>query len=149
MGFDRNSKLFIEAIRVISSLTKENWELKLEVFKSLGFSEDDILSIFRTQPQAFTKSERKIRAITQLFLSTGKCDISYVVKNPDLLGRSIENRLKPRLRVVDVLASRNLLLKKPSLASVCRITEEKFFEKYVLPYTNEVGELFKANKGEQ
>ncbi|XP_059629837.1 uncharacterized protein LOC132272761 [Cornus florida] len=148
MGFDRNSKSFIVAIRVISSMTKENWELKLEVFKSLGFSEDDILSVFRRLPQAFAKSEKKIKAITQLFLSTGKCDISFLVKNPDLLGRSIENRLKPRLRLLEVLESRNLLLEKPSLASVCRITEEKFFEKYVLPYTK-VGELFKANKGEQ
>ncbi|XP_059629854.1 transcription termination factor MTERF6, chloroplastic/mitochondrial-like [Cornus florida] len=146
MGFNRKSKLFIEAIRVISSMTKENWELKLEVFKSLGFSEDDILSVFRTQPQAFRKSERKIRAITQLLLSTGKCDISFVVKNPEFLGYSVENRLKPRLRVVEVLESRNLLLKKPSLANVCKMSNKKFFEKYVLPFSNEVGQLFVVNK---
>ncbi|XP_059631417.1 transcription termination factor MTERF2, chloroplastic-like [Cornus florida] len=146
LGFDRNSKMFLPAIRAISSMTIENWELKLEVFKSLGFSEDDILSIFRRQPQLFSLSVRKIKATTQLLLSSGKCDISYVVKNPDLLGRSIENRLKPRLRVLEVLESRNLLLKKPSLGHVCKITDKKFFEKYVLPYSDEVGELFVVNK---
>ncbi|XP_059629825.1 uncharacterized protein LOC132272748 [Cornus florida] len=146
MGIDRKSKLFLHAIRAISSMTKENWELKLELFKSLKFSEDDILSVFRRQPQVFVVSDRKIKEITQLFLSTGKCDISYVVNNPDLLCRSVENKLKPRLRVLEVLESRNLLLKKPSLGTVCRITDKKFFEKYVLPYSNEVGELFVVKK---
>ncbi|XP_059631451.1 uncharacterized protein LOC132274233 [Cornus florida] len=146
MGFDRKSKMFLEAIRIISSMTKEKWELKLEVFKSLGFSEDDILSVFRRAPQLFGLSERKIKETTQLFLRTGKCDISYVVNNPELLCYSVENRTKPRLRVLEVLESRNLLLKKPSLGTVCKMTDKKFFEKYVVPHSNEVGELFVATR---
>ncbi|XP_059631422.1 transcription termination factor MTERF6, chloroplastic/mitochondrial-like [Cornus florida] len=71
MGFDRNSKMFLEAIRIISSITIENWELKLVLFKSLGFSEDDILSVFRRAPQLFGLSERKIKETTQLLVSTG------------------------------------------------------------------------------
>ncbi|XP_059631464.1 uncharacterized protein LOC132274240 [Cornus florida] len=142
MGIDRKSKMFFKAIRAISSMSIENWELKLEVFKSLRFSEDDILSVFRRAPLVFTLSQRKIKAKTQLLLSTGKCDISYVVNHPFLLTLSVENRLKPRLRVLEVLESRNLFLKKPSLATVCPLTDKKFFEKYVLPYSDEVGELF-------
>ncbi|XP_059629860.1 transcription termination factor MTERF6, chloroplastic/mitochondrial-like [Cornus florida] len=146
MGIDRKSKMFLPAIRAIRSMSIENWELKLEVFKSLGFSEDDILSVFRRAPQVFTLSERKIKAKTQFLLSTGKCDISYVINNPFLLTLSVENRLKPRLRVLEVLESRSLLLKKSSLWTVCRMSDEKFFEKYVLPYSDEVGELFVVNK---
>ncbi|XP_059629815.1 uncharacterized protein LOC132272738 [Cornus florida] len=146
MGIDRTSKMFVHAIRAISLMSVENWEVKLELFKSLGFSEDDILSIFRRVPLVFSASERKIKAITQLFLSTGKCDISYVVKNPDLLCCSVENKFKPQLRVLEVLESNNLLLKMPSLAPACRITDKKFYEKYVLPYSNEVGELFVVKK---
>ncbi|XP_059629861.1 uncharacterized protein LOC132272785 [Cornus florida] len=146
MGINRKSKMFLPAIRAIRTMSIENWELKLEVFKSLGFSEDDILSVFRRAPLVFALSERKIRAKTQLLLSTGKCDISYVVNHPFLLTLSVENRLKPRLRVLEVLESRNLLLKNPSLATVFWFTDDKFFEKYVLPYSDEVGELFVVNK---
>ncbi|XP_059629819.1 transcription termination factor MTERF15, mitochondrial-like [Cornus florida] len=146
MGFNRECKTFLHAIRVISSISRENWELKLELFKSLGFSEDDILSVFRRQPMAFGVSKRKIKEITQLFLSTGKFDISFVVNNPNLLIYSVENRLKPRLRVLEVLERRNLLLKKPNLANACRITDKKFYENYVLPYPDEVGELFVIKK---
>ncbi|XP_059629835.1 transcription termination factor MTERF15, mitochondrial-like [Cornus florida] len=131
MGVDRKSKMFVHAIRVINSMTKEKWELKLEVFKSLGFSEDDILSDFRRQPQVFAVSERKIKTITQLLLSTGKCDISFVVNHPFLLTLSVENRLKPRLRVLEFLESRNFPLKKLNLSTICKMTDKKFFEKYV------------------
>lgn len=44
MGFDRKSKMFLPAIRVLSSMSMENWGLKLELFGSLGFSENDILA---------------------------------------------------------------------------------------------------------
>ncbi|XP_059631375.1 uncharacterized protein LOC132274188 [Cornus florida] len=146
MGFNRECKTFLHAIQVISRMSKETWELKLDVFKSLGFSEDDILSVFRRQPMVFAVSERKIKEITQLFLSTGKFDISLVVKNPDLLILSVENRLKPRLRVMEVLERRNLLLKKPSMMTVFQMTDKKFLEKYVIPYSDEVGELFVVEK---
>ncbi|XP_059629821.1 transcription termination factor MTERF6, chloroplastic/mitochondrial-like [Cornus florida] len=145
-GFDRKSKMFLEAVRVVSSMKIENWELKLELFKSLGLSEDDILSVFRRQPQVFAVSERKIKAITQLFLSTGKYDISVVVNHPEFLVYSVESRLKPRLRVMEALERRNLLLKKPSLTTQFIISNKKFFERYVLPYSDEVGELFVVNK---
>ncbi|XP_059629866.1 uncharacterized protein LOC132272790 [Cornus florida] len=146
MGIDRKSKMFLPAIQAIRSMSIENWELKLEVFKSLGFSEDDILSVFRRAPVVFSLSESKINEITRLLLSTGKCDISYVVNHPFLLTLSVENRLKPRLRVLEVLESRNLLLKMPSLATVFPLTDKRFFEKYVLPYLDEVGELFLVKK---
>ncbi|XP_059629807.1 uncharacterized protein LOC132272730 [Cornus florida] len=144
MGFDRKSKMFLHAIRAISTMTIEKWELKLELFKSLGFSEDGILSVFRKQPQVFAVSEKKIKGMTQFLLSTGKCDISYVVNNPIILTYSVENRLKPRLRVLEVLERRNLVLKNPSLRTLCSMTDEKFLHNYVLPYSDEVGELLTA-----
>ncbi|XP_065869522.1 uncharacterized protein [Euphorbia lathyris] len=61
MGVDRKSKMFIEAVRVMSSMTRENWELKLKLFRDLGFSEQNILVAFRRTPQAFCVSERKIK----------------------------------------------------------------------------------------
>ncbi|CAK9154230.1 unnamed protein product [Ilex paraguariensis] len=146
MGFNRNSKMFLHAIRTVSSMTIKNWELKLELFRSLGFSDVDILSVFQRKPQIFAVSQRKIKDVTKLLLATGKFDISFIVNHPELLCCSIENRLKPRLRVVEVLENKKLLPKKPSLTSLHKITDEKFFEKFVLPYSNEVGEIYIARE---
>ena len=141
MGFDRKSKMFLAALRTVSSMTHGNWELKLKLFRSLGFSENDILDVFRRVPQVFSISERKIKEVTELLLSAWNIDISYIVRHPELLICSIEHRLKPRLRVLEILEKENALKKKPGLTTVCKITDKKFLEKFVLPYSKEIVEL--------
>lgn len=141
IGFDRNSKMYLPAIRTVSSLSKEKWELKLKLFRSLGFSEDDILSMFRSMPPAFTVSERKIQAVVETLLRRGDVDISFIVNNASLFLCSIERSLKPRMRVYDMLESKNLLRRKTGLATICKLPKGKFLEKYVLPYQDELGDL--------
>ncbi|CAK9154232.1 unnamed protein product [Ilex paraguariensis] len=80
MGFDMNSKMFLHAIRAVSSMTVKNWELKLELFRSLGFSDVDIRSVFQRQPHVFTVSRRKIKDVTQLLLlKDSKCPSDILV----------------------------------------------------------------------
>ncbi|XP_057503626.1 transcription termination factor MTERF8, chloroplastic-like [Actinidia eriantha] len=146
MGFNRESKMFIYAIRAVSTMTLKNWERKLEVFRCLGFSDDDIASVFRRAPSVLALSERKIKESTQILLDKGKSDISFVIHNPVLLALSVENRIKPRLRILEVLERKKLLPKKPSLATVCKISDKNFFEKFVLPYSNEVGKIYIPKK---
>ncbi|XP_057490316.1 uncharacterized protein LOC130776204 [Actinidia eriantha] len=122
LGMDRRSKGLLNAIRTISSMTVENWGLKLELFWSSGFSEEDIVLVFRKVPQAFAVSERKIKESTRILCGFGKSDISLIVNHPELLYLSVENRLKLRLRVVEILESKKLLWKKPSLATVCKMS---------------------------
>ncbi|KAK3019882.1 hypothetical protein RJ639_004190 [Escallonia herrerae] len=141
MGISTTSKMFLCGIRVVGSMNVEIWERKLQLFRKLGFSEDDILSIFRKMPQTFAVSEMKIKEVTELLLGTGKWDIAYVVIYPALLSYSMEKRLKPRMRVLEILERERLLLKEFNLGTVCMISDIKFFEKYVLPYSDRVSDL--------
>ncbi|KAB2628987.1 hypothetical protein D8674_033782 [Pyrus ussuriensis x Pyrus communis] len=138
MGFDMKSKRFLSAIRIMTSLTVETWERKVKLFKSLGLSEDDISAVFRRVPQVFGVSEKKIEEATEMLLSTGKYDISFIVNHPELLIYSVKHRLKPRLQVMEILEKKKLLGKTPTLTTICKYSEQKFAELYVVPYTNEL-----------
>ncbi|TQD89452.1 hypothetical protein C1H46_024987 [Malus baccata] len=138
MGFDMKSKRFLSAIRIMTSLTVETWERKVKLFKSLGLSEDDISAVFRRVPQVFGVSEKKIEEVTEVLLSTGKYDISFIVNHPELLIYSVEHRLKPRLQVMEILEKKKLLGKTPNLTTICKYSEQKFTELYVVPFTNEL-----------
>lgn len=138
MGFDRKSKLFLSAIRTISSMSLETWEMKVKLFQSLGFSEKGILVAFRRAPQVFCISEKKIKEATEMLLSSGKADIAFIASHPELLICSVEHRLKPRLQVMENLEKKNLLRKIPSLNSICKYTDQKFAERFVIPYANEL-----------
>ncbi|WCJ17917.1 Mitochondrial transcription termination factor family protein [Euphorbia peplus] len=143
MGVDRNRKMFIEAVRVMSNMTRESWQLKLDVFRELGFSEHDICVAFRRMPPVFCSSHAKIKEVTELLLTVE--DISYIANNPVLLGYSVEKRLKPRLRVLKALQTKNLLKKNPSLSQVLKMSDAEFIEKYVNAFSNEVGGLYAAS----
>ena len=147
MGFDRNSRRLLQAIRALCSMSVENWELKLNLFRELGFSEDDILLVFRRCPQVFCVSEKKIKEVTDILLCAGNVDISFAVKHPELLLYSVEKRIKPRLGVIKILEEKDKLKKRPSLSTILTINGKKFLERYVLPHSNELGGQYVASWG--
>ncbi|KAK6130708.1 hypothetical protein DH2020_035562 [Rehmannia glutinosa] len=142
MGADRSSKMFIHSVLVVGQMNKENWELKMKAFRELGFSEQDIFQVFRTQPQVFAVSAEKIKRVKEVVLATGKYDMSCIINDPASLSRSIEKRYKPRIQVLEILEGKNLITSWPSFSALCKMTEEKFFERYVRPYYDEVGEVY-------
>ncbi|XVF36734.1 hypothetical protein REPUB_Repub19eG0083700 [Reevesia pubescens] len=147
MGFDRKSNMFLAAIRMLSSMSEENWELKLKLFRRLGFSEDDIMSTFRKTPQVFSVSERKIKQVTEFLLSRKNIEISFIINFPAVLICSLEHRLKPRLLVFEILENKNLLRRKVSLTTMFNMSDKRFREKFVSPYLDELGKASTAVVG--
>ncbi|KAL8514067.1 hypothetical protein ACS0TY_013252 [Phlomoides rotata] len=141
MGFNESSKMFVQALRVITSMSKGMWEVKLQSFQDMGFSESDTLTMFKNFPNVFHISREKIVKVKGLLLATGKFNMSSIVDFPGSLGYSIEQRLVPRLRILRILESKNLI-KWPPLATMCTLSHDKFFERFVRPHSTEVGEEF-------
>lgn len=146
MGLSGGSKMFLHAVRVFSSMSEESWKSKLKVFRSLGLTQEDILSAFRKSPQTFAASERKIKEVSDILISAAKPDSKFVVRNPDLLLFSVKLRIMPRLKVVDALLERNLIKRKPSLRNLLKISRKQFCAKYVDPHSDLVGELYTAHQ---
>ncbi|KAL0313997.1 UNVERIFIED_CONTAM: hypothetical protein Sangu_2244100 [Sesamum angustifolium] len=92
----------------------------------------------------FSVSEKKIKKIVEVLLETGKYDMSCIVNNPTSLMYSVENRYKPRLQVLEVLEKRNRLKNWPGFGTMHIMSDKKFFEKFVAPYLDEVGEIYTA-----
>ncbi|KAL9274701.1 Transcription termination factor MTERF8, chloroplastic-like protein [Drosera capensis] len=126
IGVDERSCVFLLAIITISSMHNENWESKLELFRRLGFGEDDLLNVIRRCPQVFSFSEIRIKNAVEFYLGRGKVDIPFIVEHPSLLTLSLERRLKPRIMVLDELMSKKLLKNKPPLTSVMKLSHERF-----------------------
>lgn len=141
-GARPSSKMYIHAVRAVASMRDEVWEMKLQAFRSLGFSDADIFKAFSKYPLAFAVSVRKIREVTDVLVSTGKYDVASVVTYPMCLACSVEKRFRPRLQVLAALEDKMLIKKWPSLATLCSLSDVNFFKRYVLPYMDEVGHLF-------
>ncbi|EYU23811.1 hypothetical protein MIMGU_mgv1a013682mg [Erythranthe guttata] len=117
---------------------------KLKAFKNLGFSDEDIVETFRKAPQVFSVSEEKMKKLKEILIASGKYDFSCVISHPTSLICSVENKYKPRLQVLGVLESRNLIKEWPSFPGLYKMPDESFVKKYVRPYLREVGDLHKV-----
>ncbi|GLT44904.1 hypothetical protein SLA2020_187770 [Shorea laevis] len=146
LGVSRVSKMYLYAVRTLSSMSPETWENKLKLFSSFGLSEDQILSVFRRSPHVFAVSETKIKEFGEMLLARENIDASYIFEHPELLIYSVKSRLEPRLAVYEILERKNLLRKKTQLTSLFRMSPQKFLDNYVLPFSNELGDLPKVLK---
>ncbi|KAK6131138.1 hypothetical protein DH2020_035117 [Rehmannia glutinosa] len=117
MGVSRSSNVFIYAVGVVSSMSNEILELKFKTFREFGFSEDEILGMFRKAPQVFSVSEEKINNVIELLLATGRYSTLCIARFPNSLMYSIETRYKPRLHALETLEKKNLIENWPMCAS--------------------------------
>ncbi|XP_060191727.1 transcription termination factor MTERF2, chloroplastic-like [Lycium barbarum] len=148
IGFNVTSPAFRAAFSAMSVLSHSKMERKLETYRSMGFSDGEILNIFRLQPTCMFYSEDNIRAIVAFYVDKLHLSRSHLSQRPVFLLRSLERRVIPRCSVMQVLWSRGIISKMGKLSSILMISEKDFLEKYVTKYEAEVPELLAAYRGE-
>ncbi|KAF6164826.1 hypothetical protein GIB67_030698 [Kingdonia uniflora] len=72
----------------------------MEIFRSYGFSENEIISIFRNYPKFMNTSEKKLKSGLYFFINKLDLEPSYLVKYASLLTCSMEKRIIPRWTVL-------------------------------------------------
>ncbi|RWR79676.1 Mitochodrial transcription termination factor-related [Cinnamomum micranthum f. kanehirae] len=143
-GFNPVTLNFILAVRVVTGLSKLNWERKIELYKGLGWSGDEVLSAFRMQPMCMVTSEKKIKRVVSFFVDELGWKPSGISKYPSILLLSIDKRIVPRCSVVRLLMLDGLVKKDLNILSVLKLNENSFYEKFVSEFQNRVPEVLKA-----
>ncbi|KAF5178517.1 Mitochondrial transcription termination factor family protein [Thalictrum thalictroides] len=147
MGLDPSKGSFVTAIGVLSSLSKSSWEAKLEIYKRWGWSEDEVLSIFRKQPICMKSSEKKIMCIMKLLVTKMGYDKCQCLQNPVILMLSYKKRILPRCSVIKVLISNGLVEKDRSLGTMLYMSEKDFLQKYVTNFVEKNPDLLNVYQG--
>ncbi|XP_047321624.1 uncharacterized protein LOC124925616 [Impatiens glandulifera] len=136
LGIRRSCNMLLPTIRILSSMSKGRLERKLNLLKGLGFGEDEISEMIKRTPLVLSVSEEKMEKVTKYLLSSGEAEISTIVGYPLLLMFSFEKRVKHRLQVLKELRSKDLVNGKVNLLTVCKLSDSKFLNKYVVPYSD-------------
>ncbi|XP_077219605.1 uncharacterized protein LOC143853753 [Tasmannia lanceolata] len=144
LGVQSGSGMFVDALIVISTMSKTTLESKFELFKRFGWSEKDISSAFRKSPDFLIFSERKIGAMMDFLLNKLSYKPSEIAFRPKLFTYSLEKRLIPRNEVLKILKSKGLLERNHDLLSVANLSEKTFRKDYVLRYIDRAPDLQQA-----
>ncbi|CAL0320227.1 unnamed protein product [Lupinus luteus] len=144
IGFDDPSKvIFVIALLAKKAMSKSRWDAKVEVFKSWGWSEENILEAFRKEPKCMLSSKDKINEVMRLWVSQLGWNSLALVDGPGLFGYSLKKRIIPRAFVIQYLLAKGLRKKNASLFSPFVISDQLFIEKYVECFKEERSELLK------
>ncbi|PIN05044.1 Mitochondrial transcription termination factor, mTERF [Handroanthus impetiginosus] len=147
MGFDRSKVTFICAIQVFAGMSESTLKHKMEVYRRCGWSESDIHLAFSKYPFCMKLSEKKIMDNMDFLVNDFGYKPGAVARRPVLLGLDLDKRIKPRYLVARILNEKGLLKKKISAATFLKLSEEKFLERYVVNYQEDVPELLDIYRG--
>ncbi|KAF3511466.1 hypothetical protein F2Q69_00007675 [Brassica cretica] len=97
MGFDPTKSKFVEALHVVYEMSDKTIEEKVNVYKRLGFSEEDVWKIFKKWPFFLKFSEEKILESVDTFVGLGFSRDEYKImikRFPQCFGYSAESLKK-------------------------------------------------------
>ncbi|GLT93389.1 hypothetical protein SLE2022_111850 [Rubroshorea leprosula] len=147
MGVSPKDSIFIRGIQVLSHMSEATWKNKMELFKSLGWSEGDLLRTFRVAPFCFAYSEKKIRSQMDFLLNTVNAEQKTVIAFPKILTYSLDKRLRPRYEVLKVLLSKKLIREDIKILWLLDLSDKKFLDTYVTKHLDKVPSLLDVYKG--
>ncbi|KAG5227762.1 transcription termination factor MTERF [Salix suchowensis] len=139
--------LFIYALTTMMQSSESTLKKKVEVLKSLGWTEEEIFRAFKQDPAILRFSEEKIRSVMDFLVNTVGLRPQTIIANPLFLHYSINKRLRPRYNVLKALESKKLFDEGVSIRSLLKMTEKKFMKNYVAKYEHSVPGILDTYKG--
>ncbi|KAL0007325.1 hypothetical protein SO802_008827 [Lithocarpus litseifolius] len=133
--------------RVLVSMKESNWNRKMEVLKSFGWSEEAIWSVFKSNPLCLGCSEEKMKSAMDFCVNTMEMDVETIIRYPRFLTYAVDNRLRPRYNVLKVLKSKNLLKEGKNYASLANQAENTLYKNYVVKHSDSIPGLMELYRG--
>ncbi|KAG7650257.1 putative transcription regulator mTERF family [Arabidopsis thaliana] len=119
MGFDPTTTKFVLALRMLYQMSEKTIEEKVVVFRSLGFTVDDVWEIFKKTPSVLKVSKKKILKSAETFLDLGysRAEFLMMVKRyPPCIEYSVESvKKKNEFLVKKMKWPRNALVLHPQV----------------------------------
>ncbi|KAK9282772.1 hypothetical protein L1049_010993 [Liquidambar formosana] len=145
-GLQPSAPMFIHALRVTLSMSNSTWNRKIEVYKSLGWSDEEIESAFKSDPVCLACSEEKIKSISDFFVNTLKLEPKVIIAYPKFLTYGMDTRFRPRYNVLKLLESKKLL-KAKKFTWLLTLTEKRFLDEFVIKHLDQIPNLMELYRG--
>ncbi|XP_071712161.1 uncharacterized protein [Rutidosis leptorrhynchoides] len=154
LGILRDLGSFIHAVRVVMYRTDSQIKKKMQIFSSFGWSDHEIATLLRAQPNCLNLTESYLSDKLKYFMKELNYTPSILIGNTHFWTLSLEKRIKPRNQVLNILKETELLKDKPSLSTILTFSEPKFlcflksFENHVPRLCDTYMNSIMSSKGE-
>ncbi|XP_057842140.2 transcription termination factor MTERF6, chloroplastic/mitochondrial [Cryptomeria japonica] len=145
-GVLKGSKAFVAALFAVDSSGLDNFENKIKHMAKLGLLENEIIHIVKRAPRTFANSIDKTEKNMDFLKHTAGFKPNIVVSYPCLLYYSIENRMRPRHKVIEFLRETEPSRLSTDLAPMYILSEQNFALKFLMgnPEATKLFEKYKV-----
>ncbi|CAL9772082.1 unnamed protein product [Musa acuminata subsp. burmannicoides] len=144
LGVPRDCRMFRHALHSVMNMSRSKCDATFATFKSLGWSQPDIIAILRKSPCVWRLSKKNISDKMTFLTKEAGCEQQYIIRHPGILSYSLEKRVRPRHEVINFLEQNKLLDKGHNLLYVMPLTEQKFMNQFLFPYKEKFTALYDA-----
>ncbi|KAG6505427.1 hypothetical protein ZIOFF_037783 [Zingiber officinale] len=148
----RHSKMFLWTLYSLRKVSQDIVNTKFKLLMKFGLTESDILTTVRMTPTLLCVSQKELHKKMEFFINEVGLTPSCIAHQPTHLLYSLEKRIIPRFRAVEILKSKGLCAKL-SMLNYLVLPNSKFIKNFVLPNEENAPELLKiismADKGDQ
>ncbi|CAN4116371.1 unnamed protein product [Withania somnifera] len=116
-----HSPMFPYGFHTLAAQKKSRCEEKIGIFKSFGWSNDEVLMVFRKLPYCLALSQVKIQKVLSFYMKELDCAPTYLASHPSMLIYSLDKRVVPRMQL-------------------------KFIKYFVQPYKDQTPDLYEQLK---
>ncbi|KAJ6392957.1 hypothetical protein OIU77_022438 [Salix suchowensis] len=148
----QRAPVFLEAVRVRIHMSESIWREKIEVMKSLGWSEEEIFSAFKRDPNFLKSPVEKIRVATDFFVNTLNLGRQIFSEDPEFFTLKTDKSCRMRYDVFKLLESEKLIEGDVKIEEVIKMRDKEFLVKYVKKYVDNIPgiwEIFNGRKQQQ
>jgi len=143
LGFHPSTTNFRVALLAKKGLSKKLWDEKVDVFKKWGWSDEDVIRVFRSHPDMMMTSIEKINLVMSFWVNQLGWNSLALTKGPHIFSYSLDKRIAPRASVLQFLLTKGLREKNVSLVTPFTCSEKLFLNKFVFSFKEESDYLLK------
>ncbi|URE46662.1 mTERF family protein [Musa troglodytarum] len=118
LGIPRHSQSFIWLLRSLHRASKTTVEANGELLRSFGWSEAEFLSAVKQSPNLLSLSPESLRRKMEFLINEVGYVPSFIADHCHLLQYSLEKRIIPRFRVLEMLKTKGLWTERGKFVSV-------------------------------
>ncbi|KVI07209.1 Mitochodrial transcription termination factor-related protein [Cynara cardunculus var. scolymus] len=126
LGISRDSSNFIHGLAAALYRSESDIENNVQIFRSFGWSNLEIATLFKAQPYCLSKSEAYISDKLNFFMKELKYTPCYLMGRTSFWTLSLEKRIKPRNEVLKILKEKEKVKDTPSLGTIVNYSELTF-----------------------
>ncbi|KAM3317398.1 hypothetical protein ACQJBY_035199 [Aegilops geniculata] len=135
IGVPRASGMFRHALHAVAFLSEDKIAARVKYLKNtFRWTDAEVGMAVSKAPLVLARSKESLQRRSEFLISEVGLEPVYIAQRSEIIGHSLDGRLRPRYYAVKFLKENGLLKRDPNYSTVFKMSEKAFRKKFIFPH---------------